>query len=597
MKDKNALLILAGQVVGAFLLMALLSLFIFGKSRNFYDIRQITAFQFLLQVALFAGFLALIRVFSAKLTYFLTPVLLSFLWLVYLTVFSFYAPVESLVFGALLIAIPGVYMSFHERFALRKLEYDKSRVKANKLLIHANYAMFLAILLILIVKASLPYTPYPGRNLSLISDMHVLIGDWVTYFYIALGVMAGLIVAYIFQTNDENRQANGKSRETIAIIVIVLVVLFQVVTLSRMMVYRTMTLQTPSYDFGIFTQMFYNMRNFEGMVTTLERGYALNHNAVHISPIFYLLLPFFWIFPRPETLQILQVIVVATGVIPLYLIGKEFQLPPMIRSVIAIIYIFSPALISSSFFDLHENCFLAPLILFVLYFGIKKRTIPFFISSLLLLLVKEDAGIYLVFIGLYFIFGTEKKDASRKDVRLNIIHGSGAILVAILYFVVAVAYLNNAGTGAMLWRYSNLNGYPELGAFGTLPSLFQNPSYLLSTLFQPSKVYSLVVIFATVGFFPFFVRNMADYFLLGPLIVVNFASNYYWQHQFGYQYFYGSSVLVIFLVLLSIKENLSLGFFTRFNTIKHALYSMAFVALAISVMAGLDTLFTRYGHI
>jgi uncharacterized membrane protein len=343
--------------------------------------------------------------------------------------------------------------------------------------------------------------------------------------------------------------------------------------------------------------MFHNMRRFEGMVTTLERGYLLNHNSVHISPIYYLLLPFFAIIPRPETLQVLQALVVISGVVPLYLIGKHFRLPPVILTIVVLVYIFSPALVSSSFFDLHENCFLAPLILFVLYYAIRQKTVGFIISGVLLLLVKEDAGIYLVFIGLYLIFGSEKKNVSLKEQRLNIIHGLGAIVVAVLYFTLAIGYLGILGTGAMLWRYSNLNGYPDLGLLGTLGSLFQNPSYFLATLFQPSKVYSMLVLFAGCAFFPFFVRNMADYFLLGPLVVVNFASNYYWQHQFGYQYFYGGGVLVVFMAMLAIKENFSLGYLMSFTKIKRAIFQFAFVALAISMTITIGSFLGRYHYV
>ena len=49
---------------------------------------------------------------------------------------------------------------------------------------------------------------------------------------------------------------------------------------------------TPNFDFGIFCNMFHNMRKTLLPLVTCERDKLLSHFAVHISPIYYLLLPF-----------------------------------------------------------------------------------------------------------------------------------------------------------------------------------------------------------------------------------------------------------------------------------------------------------------
>ena len=45
----------------------------------------------------------------------------------------------------------------------------------------------------------------------------------------------------------------------------------------------------------------------------------------------------------------------------------------------------------------------------------------------------------------------------------------------------------------MFWRYTNLNAYPEMNSLGIIVSLFQNPSYLLATMFSPDKIYHLLI--------------------------------------------------------------------------------------------------------
>ena len=94
-------------------------------------------------------------------------------------------------------------------------------------------------------------------------------------------------------------------------------------------VYRVLTYRAPTFDFGIFSQMFHQMRTTGLPVTTVERDGPLSHFAVHVSPIYYLLLPFYCIYPKPVTLQVLQAAVLASAVIPFvetFAAGMDFLL-------------------------------------------------------------------------------------------------------------------------------------------------------------------------------------------------------------------------------------------------------------------------------
>ena len=85
---------------------------------------------------------------------------------------------------------------------------------------------------------------------------------------------------------------------------------------------RLYTFTVWTYDFGLFAQMFHSMETTGLPMTTLERDGLLSHFAVHVSPIYYLMLPFYMLVPHPATLQVLQGVVMASAVIPLWKIGK-----------------------------------------------------------------------------------------------------------------------------------------------------------------------------------------------------------------------------------------------------------------------------------
>jgi uncharacterized membrane protein len=172
---------------------------------------------------------------------------------------------------------------------------------------------------------------------------------------------------------------------------------------------RHINLLTPTYDFGIWCQMFHNMSETLNPLTTCERGELLSHFAVHLSPIYYLILPFYLIFPSPLTLQIAQAIIIAGGIVPFYLLMRRYTLSHRACVVFSLIYLLYPVISKGCFYDLHENCFLLPLLLWVFwaYESEKLSLLPVF--TVLCCLIKEDAAVYVAIFALYCLLSGENK--------------------------------------------------------------------------------------------------------------------------------------------------------------------------------------------
>ena len=128
-----------------------------------------------------------------------------------------------------------------------------------------------------------------------------------------------------------------------------------------------------AFDFGIFVQMYHNMAESFAPVTTCERDKLLSHFAVHFSPIYYTLLPFYYIFPTPYTLLIGQAVLVATGVIPLVGICRKFKFSNMATIGFSVVYLFCVELIAPCFYDFHENAFL-PMLLMWFFYAVEKKS-------------------------------------------------------------------------------------------------------------------------------------------------------------------------------------------------------------------------------
>ncbi len=165
-----------------------------------------------------------------------------------------------------------------------------------------------------------------------------------------------------------------------------------------------------AYDFGLFSQMYYYMGKCLEPLTTCERDGLLSHFAVHVSPIFYLLLPFYKLVPRPETLLFLQALLVIGGLVPLFLLGRAMKLSPFATLVFGLLYCAYPAFMGGCFYDFHENKFLTVLILWTMYCLESGRYKTMCLFAFLILLVKEDAPVYAACIGLYvFLSGKRRR--------------------------------------------------------------------------------------------------------------------------------------------------------------------------------------------
>lgn len=308
---------------------------------------------------------------------------------------------------------------------------------------------------------------------------------------------------------------------------------------------RYINFATPTYDFGIFVQMLHNMAESFEPITTCERDKVLSHFAVHLSPIYYILLPFYLIFPSPLTLQVGQAVAVASGIIPFYLLMKKYGLSPKARAAFSVLYMMIPSISNGCFFDLHENCFLFPLLLWI-FWAYESEKIPMLaLFTVLCCLVKEDSSVYVTIFALYcLISGSTKK---RK------LMGVGMLTYAVLYFLFAVWYIETFGEGIMSGRYDNVSADGSL--VGVIFTAFANPGFffreILTRDWESIKyILSLLIPF---GFLPLMTGKCSRWILLIPMLL-NLLSEYPYQLEFRFQYHFGITAFLLLLTLMNWKD-------------------------------------------
>ncbi len=318
---------------------------------------------------------------------------------------------------------------------------------------------------------------------------------------------------------------------------------------SAWTVARVESFSTPSYDFGIFSQMFYSMRTHGEPITTLERDGALSHFAVHVSPTYYLLLPFYALLPKPATLQVLQAAVLASSVIPLWLIGKQHGLPGPIRTLLCGLLLLYPAFSGGTSYDIHENCFLTPCLLWLLYGIDRKNYWLIAISALVTLGVKEDAAVYVAVVALYLLL----RSALHRDGKGAIVGGS-LLLASLSWFFAATWYLSAKGDGVMTYRYNNFM-YDGNGSLLTVvKAVLMCPMKAVYECMDPEKLKFLAQTMLPLLGLPLITRRYERYVLLIPYLLVNLMSDYQYQHNILFQYTFGSTACLFYLMAVNLED-------------------------------------------
>ena len=372
-------------------------------------------------------------------------------------------------------------------------------------------------------------------------------------FYTAFGFLILLSILLIGVLREDGIAAEAiRLPRRLTVIIIALFAAAMAAYLISAALMRYFAYNSPCYDFGIFAQMFHSMRTTGGAVTTCEREEAMSHFAVHVSPVFYLLLPLYMIFPHPETLLILQVLGVLSGVIPLYLLTRHFKLSEGESIAICLLYLGCAALTGGIFYDFHENKFLTVLILWLMW-SIERKKLPLtVISALLTLSVKEDAAIYVLFIGLWMLL-------CRREKLTGLILSAGSIG----YFVAVTRWLNKHGDGAMFDRFSNVirqGGIRELAR-----TALSNPALLLHECMNAEKLVFVACILLPLGFLPLMTKRLSSLILACPFVIVNLISDYSYQHNLNFQYTYGVMALLFYLTVANLPHiaDFATGFRTR----------------------------------
>jgi len=313
---------------------------------------------------------------------------------------------------------------------------------------------------------------------------------------------------------------------------------------------------TFAYDLGIFMQAFWTtIHAGKFFFETPDLGISEKGSffGVHFSPIMFLILILYYLFPYAYTLLIFQSFLLGLAAIPLYKLAKEITKKHEIALAFSIIYLIYPPIIAANLYDFHLESFF-PIVFFSAFFYLEKEQFnKFYLTLIFALTILDFASIALVFSTFFYAsFIKYGKNILRvktitPKIRNHIFNSIVFMTLITIYFEVVVKIISVFGTTP----FSKTPNWPDLGSniYEIILGLL-NPYKVIKALsydIQTKLIWILVVTFPLL-FLPFFAPLELIPSL--PWIVVIFLSRYPPYYQLRYQY---GALYAPFLLFAAIK--------------------------------------------
>ncbi len=310
----------------------------------------------------------------------------------------------------------------------------------------------------------------------------------------------------------------------------------------------------PGVSTGTYAQLMHSLRSAFSFDTTVEFGETVSHMAAHVSPVFLAYLPFYALIPSPVTLMVLQVAVVFSAVIPLWLIAKRHGLSNGVTALLCGLLCLYPATWGGAVGSLHEYAFLLPLLLWLLWALEGGRRVLVWVFAAPVLCTRETAALQLCTVAVYWLIvnrrATETDGKSRRTERAR-----GWILLGVsaVYLTAALVLLSTWGRGTLLSRFDNVTGVYGVFYDSFFRELFNNPALVVYELLTMEKLCYVLLLLLPLGCLPLFSKKKAGLVFLFPLLFLNLLADFPYHYNPDFPYGFGVTAFGFYLAVLALE--------------------------------------------
>ena len=340
-------------------------------------------------------------------------------------------------------------------------------------------------------------------------------------------MIAGLVIAIVvyrwrFRIQDWAKRwghvilTQRGARCFLAFLVISYIVVFSTLSLLQHINFHSYN------DLAIQAQLMWNTCQGRWFATTLEGDRALNFMGHHFSPAFALLTPLYCLWPDPSLLLILQTVLLALGVVPIYLYAKRQTGGEIVALALSTGYFLFPALQYVNLDQFQGISLSVPLLSFTAYCMLTKRDRLFFVFLLLSLLVKEEVSFIAMAFGLHILI-------VQRRYRLGAI-----VLILAVGWAYAIIGIIMPAIAGYPYFFTDRYAYLGTGFYEMALSLLLRPLLVLQHVLMAAKLEFLLHLLVPLGLLP--LLGIDTLILALPTTLYLLLSEYEPQYSIQYHY-------------------------------------------------------------
>jgi len=282
-----------------------------------------------------------------------------------------------------------------------------------------------------------------------------------------------------------------------------------------------------SIDLAIENNLMWNLVHggplFRSTPFSGPTGSHFGHHATFFS---YLLAPIYMLAPGPETLLVVQAVLLGGAAWPLFLYARR-HVAPWIAVVVAYAYLAYPPLHGANLYDFHYLPLGIPFLWWVLYAVESRRRVMALVAALVTMSIREDVAGQLAVLGMFLVL---TGPAAVEGILITVVPAVYAVVLKLL-----VMPKFKGGEEAFVNQYQGLVPSGAHGFEGVLTTIVGNPPFTANVAIDKDKAGYALQILAPLMALP--ARAPRWWLLLLPGFAFTLLSTAYWPLiQISFQY-------------------------------------------------------------
>ena len=306
-------------------------------------------------------------------------------------------------------------------------------------------------------------------------------------------------------------------------------------------VLRHHQMRSDAYDLGIFDNMMWHLTHGQWFQSTPAFGPEGNHLHRHTTFGAFFFVPLYAIWPRSETLLVLQAAFAASTPIPLYLLGRRLLGSPWLGFVFALCYALYAPTHGPVFYDFHFLTLASPLFAWVFYLSFTENTRALVVMTILTLAWREDTGAVLAFAGIVlWLWGVHP----RRTMVFVLVCGAHFALTKFVFMPLGGSHASFSG------YYARLQAPGAPGFWAVIETFLTTPFYVFDEIYEKKRLLYVLHLFTPLLFFPLRGRWTWIAFIPAALFTLMSSRSPLFEIYFQYTVFWGvTAFLMMFMVL------------------------------------------------